>query len=173
MANIESNIAHENEDQLIAPEGWTIISEPEVNTIVTALESSKHVVKDINDYFEVVGDVERKCNLCSREIRLNAEKNSWPLKRHFKSKHQAEWNKLLPFMKKYNKVGLHSVRFVWLGCHLSNSVPIELFSFQKKSNADGNEFELIAADGTKIVESDPHGELERSRDLKVCLQRIE
>lgn len=113
MANIEFNTVHQGDDYSIASEEWTIISQPEVNNNVTAPESSKHVVKDINDYFEVVGDVERKCILCSREMRLNAEKNSWPLKRHFKSKHQAEWNKLLPFMKKYkSKVRFHSVRVV-------------------------------------------------------------
>lgn len=93
-----SDILCQGNDRLIGAEAWNAISQSEENNILVVLDHSDNVEKGINDYFEVIGDFDRKCNLCSREIRLNTTKSVFSLKRHFKSKHLAEWTKLESFM---------------------------------------------------------------------------
>lgn len=83
---------------MAAPEGWTIINQAEENNNSFVSDPSGDAMPSLNDYFEVTGNLDRRCNLCSRELRLNAKKDSWALKRHFKSQHQTEWAKLKPFM---------------------------------------------------------------------------
>lgn len=95
---------------MAAPEGWTIVSQPGENSNSIVSISSEYVVKDIYEYFDVVGDVVRKCKLCQQDIRLNASKSCWNLKSHLMARHLTEWTKLEPFLKKLrSEVRLHSV----------------------------------------------------------------
>lgn len=48
------------------------------------------VVPSIKNYFDVIGDNERKCRLCSSIVKVHAS-SSWGLKSHFKNKHPTEW----------------------------------------------------------------------------------
>lgn len=83
----------------IFPEGFTIINQPEKNNNAIVPDPSAHLVKDINAYFEVIGDLKRKCNLCSIEVRKNPKNGDRNLRYHIMTKHQTEWNLLIPFLK--------------------------------------------------------------------------
>lgn len=68
--------------------GWTVIStEENNNAIVPDLNSN---VSSIENYFEAIGELERKCRLCSTTVKVTP-KSKWNIKRHFKAKHSIEW----------------------------------------------------------------------------------
>lgn len=85
---------------MAAPKGWNIMNDDQRDENSNRIVPGSSGVSNINDYFEEVGDFERKCTLCSKVLRLNRNKSIFNLNIHFEKKHKAEWTELEPFVKK-------------------------------------------------------------------------
>lgn len=130
--------------------GWTIISQAEenINSIVPVSSSEP----SINDYFEKVGENERKCRLCFATVKVNH--SNWNMKSHFKHKHSTEWStKFEPFLKTKPKVRFHYQdieRTEWVAAE--NPVIVSIFfSFQNNAAM----FELISPDEAQFNGNGP------------------
>lgn len=83
---------------MAAPGDWSIIktAEENNNAIVPCSNFKK---PSIDDYFEEVDEVKRKCRLCSSTVKVTAVSN-WGMKSHLKHKHSTEWSsKFEPFLR--------------------------------------------------------------------------
>lgn len=72
---------------MAASEGWSITKTEENDSVLAPGSSSK--LPFIKDYFEVVGENERKCCLCSSTVKITKSSN-WGMKSHFTNKHSTE-----------------------------------------------------------------------------------
>lgn len=91
---------------MTASDRWSIINELEENnnSFVPPSNSGK---PSVYDYFEKVGDFERKCRLCSSTVKITA-KSGWGMKQHFKLKHHTKWSTIFEQFEKPPKAKVRS-----------------------------------------------------------------
>lgn len=121
--------------------GWTIIPPEEKHNSVDTGKKRNPDVPCISDYYEVVGEYERKCRLCFTTIKI-APTTGWNMKVHFKRKHANEWStQFEPFLRPTkSKVRLI---FNWIKWLWSLQFCFEFFLPQK---ANEKMFELISSE---------------------------
>lgn len=94
-----------NREIMAMKDGWTFVK-----------EIDEFIKEDINDQYEVIDELRRKCLLCSKEIKI-AKSSKWNMKSHFKHSHPTEWlTKFQPFMASAAPKVKQIFKFSIVGC---------------------------------------------------------
>lgn len=90
---------------MAANDGWAIIHSKDDNklTLRDSLEMKCSGVPSMQDYFEEIDAIYRKCRICSVKIKYIASNGGASMKGHLRTKHFIEWTKIEPFMKTRNR----------------------------------------------------------------------
>lgn len=85
---------------MASPECSIIDAEEITNSIVDVEEKKiRSREPSIQDYFEEINAIDRKCRLCSSTIKYFDGKGCANMRRHLKALHFMEWTKIEPFIK--------------------------------------------------------------------------